>query len=74
MFAELIGSREAAKLLGVNRGTVVRWAQDGRLDGARLAGTGPWLFRRDRVESLAVALDGVREVTGATRPYTRAAS
>lgn len=52
---QLMTADEAAALLGVDRSTVTRWAQSGRLEehmkfpGLR----GPRLFERSTVEALA---------------------
>lgn len=57
-----IGTAEAANILDVNRRTVGRWVESGRLtpilkaDGLR----GPAFFRRSTVEKLAAELDEKR--------------
>lgn len=53
--ADLIGSREAALLLGINRSTFTRWVKAGRLTPAHsLNGrTGALVFFRSDVERLA---------------------
>lgn len=50
---DLIGTAEAAAILGVDKATVTRWAQDGRLTVAGRVGTSlnaAMLFRRSDVE------------------------
>lgn len=51
----LIGTAEAAHLLGVSRSTITRWADTGYLpNAARLDGrTGAYMFERADVERLA---------------------
>lgn len=52
----MIGSAEAAEILGVSRATVLRWAdadRDIRLPGHKLPGeTGAYVFDRADVEAL----------------------
>lgn len=52
---ELIGTVEAAELLGVERSTLTRWVQLGRIaEATKLPGSrGARLFRRSDVEALA---------------------
>jgi excisionase family DNA binding protein len=52
--ADLIGSGEAAKILGVSRMSLSRWAKDGTLPpaGQLGGGTGAYLFERSAVERL----------------------
>lgn len=52
---ELIGTAEAADILGVDRSTITRWIRSGRLaPRLQLAGrTGALLFSRTDVEALA---------------------
>jgi excisionase family DNA binding protein len=61
---ELIGSAEACDLLGIDRATLSRWAQSGRLTpfhkGAGIRGA--YLFRRSDVDQLVQP--GVREASG----------
>lgn len=54
---DLIGTVEAAEVLGVERSVLTRWVQTGRLPEAiKLPGaTGARLFRRSDVEALAKA-------------------
>lgn len=51
---DLMGAGDVARLLGVNRSTVTRWAKSGRLPAVKkFAGTrGPLVFARATVESL----------------------
>ena len=53
--AHLIGSAEAAELLGVDRATLNRWVTSGRVQpAAQLPGrTGARMFSRTSIESLA---------------------
>ena len=53
--AELIGSGEACRIVGVDRATLLRWREAGVITEAmRLPGeTGAWLFHRADVEQLA---------------------
>ncbi len=53
--ANLVGSREAALILGVDRSTFLRWVADGLIEPEHeLPGlTGSKLFRRMDVERLA---------------------
>lgn len=56
----LVGSTEARELLGgIDRSTLVRWVQLGRIKPAqKLPGpNGAYLFRRRDVEALAADLD-----------------
>lgn len=55
---DLIGSAEAAELLGIDRGTLTRWVQAGRIDAyMELPGaTGSRLFDRAVVQRLAAEL------------------
>lgn len=57
MQSDLIGSVEAAELLGVDRSVLTRLVQSGRLDRAhKLPGeNGAALYRRSDVEALAAA-------------------
>lgn len=57
MPSDLIGSVEAADLLGVDRSVLTRLVQSGRLDRAhKLPGeNGAALYRRSDVEALAAA-------------------
>jgi excisionase family DNA binding protein len=57
---DLIGSSEAAALVGVHVATIARWAADGTLPvAARLAGkTNPLLFHRADVTRIATERDG----------------
>lgn len=52
--SELIGAAEAARILGVNRSTVTRWAQSGRITPhTKLPTTnGALVFNRADVEAL----------------------
>jgi predicted site-specific integrase-resolvase len=52
----LIGADEAGTILGVDRSTITRWAQAGKLAPiAQLFGrTGALLFAREDIEALAV--------------------
>jgi excisionase family DNA binding protein len=52
---DLIGSDEAARLLGVDRATVLRWREDDTITAAvKMPGpTGAYLFHRADVEKLA---------------------
>jgi excisionase family DNA binding protein len=51
---ELIGTQEAAQILGVDRATVTRWANEGALESQKLPGvTGAHVFTRTNVELLA---------------------
>lgn len=55
---DLIGTAEAARILGyVDKSTITRWVQDGRLNVAhRQPGrNGALLFKRSDVEALAAA-------------------
>lgn len=54
---DLVGRAEAEEILGIDRATVVRWAQSGKLRVAhRMSGeTGAYLFHRADVEALAQA-------------------
>lgn len=55
MNESLIGTAEAATLLGVDKATVTRWAQDGKLPIAARVGASQnaaMLFRRKDVENL----------------------
>jgi excisionase family DNA binding protein len=52
-----MGAKDVAETLGVDRGTVVRWAQNGRLKAAKLPGlTGSYVFDRTDVEKLRTEL------------------
>lgn len=55
--SELLGSTEAAELLGVTRRQITRYALSGKLPVAlKTKGrTGTYLFRRSDVEALAAA-------------------
>lgn len=51
-----IGTRAAARILGVNRNRVYEFVQDGKLSGERSEGTGrPLRFDPDEVEDFRVA-------------------
>lgn len=51
---ELIGSKEAAHLLGVTRCTINRWAKAGKLNPAgELGKRGIYVFDRSELERLA---------------------
>ena len=55
MNESLIGTAEVATLLGVDKATVTRWAQDGKLSIAARVGASQnaaMLFRREDVENL----------------------
>lgn len=64
MHGELIGTGEAARILGVNRATVVRWVEAGNLRTVgKLPGRlGGHLFDRGYIEGRA---DATREKAGA---------
>lgn len=55
--SDVIGAREAERLLGISQATLQRWVTNGRLPSARkLPGLrGPWLFDRSEVQELAAA-------------------
>ncbi|WP_032363994.1 helix-turn-helix domain-containing protein [Rhodococcoides fascians] len=55
---ELIGSSEAASIIGVSRATLTRWVQSGRIEPAKkLPGlTGAALFDRDEIEAMKPAV------------------
>lgn len=59
---ELIGTNEAARLLGVTRATINRWANSGTLTPAgELGARGIRVFDRSEVERLAAAeAEGVK--------------
>lgn len=49
----VIGTTEAAEVLGVDPATITRMAKDGRLTGRKLPGaTGAWVFDLADVERL----------------------
>ena len=51
---ELIGTADAAQLLGIGRATVHRWAESGRLNQVGALGTrGVRVFDRAEIEQLA---------------------
>lgn len=50
----LIGSREACRILGVDRSTLTRWVQAGRLYPAGRLEGGAYLFDPTAIEALAV--------------------
>lgn len=54
---EIIGSAEAAEILGVDRRTLTRMVADGRIEPATKlpARTGAYLFDRAAIEALANA-------------------
>ena len=63
---DLIGTVEAAKMLGVSRQTVIRWAAEPKLKSIKVPGeTNPYLFERAEVERLAAELDTGQTVIGA---------
>lgn len=55
---DLIGSAEACELLGIDRSTLTRWVDTGRLDyWVKMPGkTGAYLFEREAVETLRKAV------------------
>jgi excisionase family DNA binding protein len=55
---DLLGSREAAEMLGIDRATLVRWIEGGKIVPLqKLPGkTGSYLFRREDVESLVAEI------------------
>ena len=53
----LLTSAAAARLLGIGRSTLKRWAEDGRISYEQTAG-GHWRFHEDAVRRLARALSG----------------
>lgn len=56
---DLIGTAEAAEILGVSRQTVHRWAGEPKLKSIKVAGeTNPYLFERADVEQLRDELAG----------------
>lgn len=57
---DLLGSREAARLLGIDRSTLTRWVRDGRIAPIHTlpGATGAHLFRRSDLEELASEIDG----------------
>ncbi len=52
---DLIGTTEAAEVIGIERSTISRWVKDGALNPAhRMTGqTGAFLFHRSEVERVA---------------------
>ena len=54
-FGDLIGTKEASRILDVDKATITRWVQTGRLTAAhKLTGpNGLYLFHRADIESLA---------------------
>lgn len=52
---EPFDARAAAKLLGVERRTVVSWATDGRLGGLKLDGPVGWRFALVDIEEFLIA-------------------
>lgn len=54
---ELIGSREACALLGIDKSTLSRWVAAGKLNPAyRAPGTnGAMVFNRDDIDALVAA-------------------
>lgn len=63
----MIGSAEAAELLGVSRATLLRWAGDDappglKLEGQKLPGeTGAYIFDRDVVLARKAELEAAAE-------------
>ena len=53
--AEFLGRTEVAKLLGVSRNTVTRWAREGRL-AAQVTLGGHYRFYREHIEQLQKCL------------------
>lgn len=52
--SRVIGTTEAATLLGVDRATVTRWARTGKVEAHKMPGrNAPWLFGRASVAHLA---------------------
>lgn len=49
---QLIGSAEAADLLGIHKSTLTRWVKAGRITPAETV-AGIYLFNRDHIERLA---------------------
>lgn len=53
MTGDLIGSAEAADILGLHKSTITRWVQAGKLTPALTGPGGIYLFTRDHIEQLA---------------------
>lgn len=57
---DLVNSEEAARLLGINRSTINRWAKSGKLPAVYepATETGMRLFRREDVEAMPAKRSG----------------
>jgi excisionase family DNA binding protein len=66
--ADVIGAREAAHMLGVDRSWVLKLAREGVLESTKLPGrTGSYVFIRAEVERYMVALATARDADNETR-------
>jgi len=66
--SEVIGAREAAALLGVDRSWVLKLVREGALGATKLPGrTGSYVFTRAEVEHYKAALTAERDAYDETR-------
>lgn len=50
---EILSTTAACEILGVDRSTLARWVQMGRVSATKLPGqTGSYVYRRDAIEAL----------------------